>query len=121
MSTLDGQDLFGSGPHRIRPEGPKRALQTRRFAGLSGELVIDMGACSRQIVQDGRLQAPSAAELNAMIVAIEALADGQLHTLQDNHGRQFQRVVIEEFQPTTPIQAGRGYWCEYTLHYRQLS
>jgi hypothetical protein len=29
-------------------------------------------------------------------------------------------VVLEQFKPTTPIRLGRGCWCEYTIHYRQL-
>jgi len=120
MSSLDQQDLFGSGPHTILVAAPQRQLARRSFAGLDGEMVLDMGLRTRQITQRGRLQAQSAADLATLIADIEATLDGQLHDLTDNHGRQHSNVLVEEFQPGTPIRRGRGYWCEYTIRYRQM-
>ena len=37
MSSLDGEDIFGSGPHTIRTGPWQRCLQRRGFAGIDGE------------------------------------------------------------------------------------
>jgi len=120
VSSLDGQDLFGSGPHEIQPLGWQRALARRAFVGLDGELVVDLGLRSRIIEQRGRLQATTAQALDEILSQIAAANDGAKHSLIDNHGRTFSGLVIESFQTTTPLRRGRGFWCDYTLTYRQL-
>jgi hypothetical protein len=120
MSSLDGQNLFGSGPHSFRPGAWERSLERRGFPGLDGELVMNLGLRSRVIAQTGRLQAASAASVVTLISQIEARNDGKTHVLVDAHGRTFSRVILEQFELTTPIQRGRNYWCEYSVRYRQL-
>ena len=120
MSTLNGQDLFGSGPHSIRPGSWPREQMRRGMAGLNGEVVIDMGRRSREIHQSGRLQAATAAELEAVLDAIVACHDGTACILIDNHNQTHANVMIETFAPDTPLRRGAGYWCDYTLTYRQL-
>lgn len=120
MSTLDGIDLFSSGPHSIRPPAWTRQLERRNFPGISGELILDMGLRSRTIVQQGRLQATTAADLADIIARIQSLLDGQEHVLVDNHNLTYPRVLLERFEPSSELQHGRGFWCDYTLHYRQL-
>ena len=120
MSSLDGQTVFDSGPHNITPGPWQRSIQRRGFAGLDGETILDMGMRSRTITQDGRLQAATAGDLDTLITNIEVFVDGQLHTLIDNHSRSFPDVLVEQFETSTPIRKGRGYWCEYTVLYRQL-
>jgi len=120
MSSLDQHDIFGSGPHTIRVQSPQRQLDHRTFSGLDGELVLDMGLRGRQIAQHGRLSAATASLLDDLLIAIEATVDGQPHTLVDNYGRQYHNLVVEDFQPTTPVQHGRSFWCDYSINYRQL-
>ncbi len=120
MSSFDGQNLFDSGPYSIRPDAWERQLQRRGFAGLDGELVLDLGLRSRAIQQTGRLQGASASAVAALAEAIEAYQDGEPHELIDSHGRTYPSVILEEFQTTTPIKRGRGFWCDYTVSYRQL-
>ncbi|MGA2265406.1 MAG: hypothetical protein ABSH10_03135 [Phycisphaerae bacterium] len=120
MSTLDALDLFGSGPHAFRAGPWERATIRRGFSGLDGELVLDLGLRSRAIVQTGRLQAVTAEAMAALVGAIESAANGCCHSLVDNHGQVYPRVIVEEFQPTTPTSRGRGFWCDYILRYRQL-
>jgi hypothetical protein len=120
MSSLDGNNLFSSGPHSFRPLAWQRQLQRRSFPGLDGELVLDMGMRSRRIVQQGRLQASSASSLAALVAAIEHLVDVQPHLLLDNYGQTYSKVILETFEPTTPFQQGRGFWCDYTVNYLQL-
>jgi len=120
MSTLDGLDLFSTGPHSIRPESWERAIVRRGFPGLDGELLLDLGLRSRTIAQTGRLQGESAAALQAAISRIESFLDGRLHVLVGSLGRTFSPVVVEHFEATTPPQVGRGHWCDYVIRYRQL-
>ena len=119
MSTFNGQDLFGSGPHAFRPLSWERALDRRHLPGLDGDLVLDMGRSSRIIVQTGRLQAPTAAALHALIEQIEACLDGKLHVLVDTLGRTLDRVMLEQFELATPVLTSRGLWCDYVARYRQ--
>ncbi|GAH00463.1 unnamed protein product [marine sediment metagenome] len=58
--------------------------------------------------------------MQTLISQIEALLDGSLHTLVDNHAQTYANVLVEHFEPTTPIRSGRGLWCEYFIRYRQL-
>jgi len=120
MSTLDSQNLFGSGPHAFQAGSWQRQIDRRGFAGLDGELILDQGLRSRTITQTGRLQAATAGQLTTILAKIDALVDGQLHTLVDNHAQTYERVFVEHFEPTTPARTGRGIWCDYTLRYRQL-
>jgi hypothetical protein len=120
MSTLDDIDLFSSGPHGLHCGSWQRATARRGFSGLNGELVLDLGCRSRRLTLTGRLQADTAEELDGLIRNIEMWNDGKFHALVDNHGRSFPRVWIEEFQTTGPIRRGRGFWCDYTLQFRQL-
>ena len=120
MTTLNGQDLFGSGPSAVELGAWERALDRRAFPGIDGELVLDFGLRSRPIVQTGRLEAATADDLHTQIALIETFLDGQTHVLVDNHGRTCGSVILEQFEPTTPVRRGRGFWCEYRVVYRQL-
>jgi hypothetical protein len=120
VSTLDGQNVFGSGPAAFRTGSWQRAAVRRSFPGLDGELVLDLGLRSREIFQTGRLQSATAEALADQIGLIEGAIDGRCHSLADNHGRAYWPVLVEEFQPSTPVTCGRGFWCEYTVRYRQL-
>jgi len=120
MSSLDGQDMFGSGPHSIRPATWSRSMQPRSFAGVDGELVLDMGLRSRRVIQQGRLQSSTAAGITALTSAIESKLDGKTHTLIDDLGCTYSPVIVEKFEPATAVSRGRGFWCDYTITYRQL-
>ena len=120
MSSLDGQNLFGSGPHSIRPGTWSRAMQHRSFPGIDGELVLDMGLRSRQIVQTGRLQAGTASAIHTLMSAVETKLDGSTHALIDDLGRTYSAVLVEKFEPTTPVRRGQSFWCDYTIVYHQL-
>lgn len=120
MSLLDGQDVFGAGPHSFQPGSWRRAMVKRSFAGVDGELLIDLGMRSRGIVQKGRLSGETAAALQTILEQIEAFLDGATHSLEDNHGRTFAPVVMESFECNTPVVRGREFWCDYTISYTQL-
>ena len=118
--SLGGESLFSSGPGEVTPGPWLRETIRRGFAGLDGELAMDLGRRSRSIEQTGRLQAEDVPSLQAIIDAIDAKADGLSYTLIDGLGRTFDRVIIEKFSLKTPVRKGRGYWCDYSITYRQL-
>ncbi|MGC9455372.1 MAG: hypothetical protein ACP5HU_10985 [Phycisphaerae bacterium] len=120
MSSFAGKNPFASGPHSIRPGSWRRSQVRRGFAELDGELVIDNGLRGRCIEQTGRLVASSASQLHALIGEIEELIDGRTHTLIDNHGHVYSNVMLESFEPRTPLRKGRSYWCDYVARYLQL-
>ena len=54
-----------------------------------------------------------------MLAQVETFADGNLHTLTDDLGRVFPRVIVEKFVPA-PVQRGSSFWCDYSIEYLQL-
>ncbi len=120
MSSYNGQDLFSAGPHSFRLGPWRRSLQRRGFAGVNGEMVLDLGLRSRRVFQTGRLHADTSAGLKSLLDAINACCDGREHALVDNYGESLPRVILETFEPTTPVQRGRGYYCDYEIEYVQL-
>ncbi len=120
MSSFNGVDLFGAGPHSFSLNGWPRQQVRRSFAGIDGEAVVDMGRRSRVIDQVGRLEASTAGELETLIGQIETYADGQAYSLIDNHGLTHETVILEQFELDGPIRTGRNIWCSYKIRYRQL-
>ena len=121
MITIDGQTLFDSGPGSVRAGSWSRQMIRRGFAGLDGEAILDAGRRSRLLEQTGRLTAATAEDLEARLLAIAELQDGQTHTLVDQAGCEHASVLLERFEPTTPMRLGRGWWCDYRIEWRQLS
>jgi len=120
MSSYAGESLFDSGPCAFRFGPWERAVQRRGFAGIHGELALDLGRRSRPIFQTGRLQAESAGGLHALLDVINARADGSENVLVDNHGQSHARVILDRFETTSPICRGRALHCDYEIRYRQL-
>lgn len=118
--TLDGEALFSSGPCEVTPGSWQRDIVRRGFVGLDGELALDLGKRSRTIEQTGKLQAASVSSLQVLIDAINVKADGQLYTLVTGVGQTYTNVILENLRMKTPIRKGRGYWCDYSITYRQL-
>ena len=120
MSSFSGENLFTSGPSEFIFGSWERKTQRRGFAGVDGEIVLDLGLRSRQITQVGRLRANSAGELQGLLDDINALCDGSMHTLINNYGQSFANVIMERFETTTALRKSRGFYCDYRIEYRQL-
>ena len=121
MITLDDQELFASGPCTLQPGPLQRSLDRRTVTGLSGEIIVDLGPRSRNLLLTGWLQAATQTDLLQTIAAIEAFVDGQSHSLAASDGRSWPGVLLEQFEQTSPIRPGRGYWCQYTCRFLQNS
>ena len=120
MSSYAGENLFASGPHAFSFGHWERSTHRRGFAGVNGEVVLDLGLRSRQITQTGRLQANSAADLHELLDDINAFCDASAHALVDNYGQSYSGVILERFGATTPLRHSRGFYCDYEIEYRQL-
>lgn len=120
MILLDDQPVF-AGPTSLRAAGRARRLEPRTFGGLSGELLVDLGAAPGRLHQTGRLQAETTADLRDQIERAESFLDGAPHTLTDPHGRTWPGCVMESFELTTPVRRGRGFWCESEARYRRTT
>ncbi len=120
MSSYDGENLFASGPHAFVLGPWRRQSHRRGFAGIDGEVVLDMGLRSRRITQTGRLRADSSGQMQSILDAINALCDGAGHVLVDNYGQSHPRVIMERFGPTGPVRHSRGFYCDYEIEYLQL-
>jgi hypothetical protein len=121
MITLDDQEIFSTGPCSLQPGPLQRNIERRTVSGLSGEIILDLGPASRTLILKGWLQAATKADLLQTINAIETFVDGQTHILIDSNNRTWPDVVLEQFEQTSPIQLGRGYWCEYSCQFLQNS
>ncbi len=120
MSSFAGENIFASGPHAFIFGPWERSTQRRGFAGIDGEVVLDLGMRSRRITQTGRLQANSAADLHELLDDINDLCDGEANALVDNFGQSYPRVILERFETATPLRHSRGFYCDYEIEYRQL-
>jgi hypothetical protein len=116
---IDGNDIFSAGACRLSVGSWNREQIRRPLSGLDGELVIDQGLRSRTLTVTGRLTGATASLVASAAEAIAQLCDGQSHTLTDNNGRVFERVLVEAFEPGV-IQLGRAWCCDFTLELRQL-
>ncbi|HPS52912.1 MAG TPA: hypothetical protein PLK08_05100, partial [Phycisphaerae bacterium] len=119
-ATLDGLELFSSGPGELICESWPRETIRRGFSGLCGEILLDMGRRSRRITQRGFLRAQTVEQLYLQTAAIESMADGMAHLLIDDDGVTYQKVIMEKFEKPDAINKSDICSCEYEIIYRQL-
>ena len=98
MSTFSGQNLFGSGPHRITVQPEGFAQKFSGYSGLNGLEVLIMGGRGRQILISGQLKAATVALLNTIIANIETYRRLGPATLIDNDGVVWTNVVLGQLQ-----------------------
>lgn len=119
-ATLDGQELFSSGPGELICESWPRETIRRGFSGLGGEILLDMGRRSRRLKQHGVLRADTQELLQLQICVIEEMNDGLQHMMIDADGIIYQKVILEKFEKLTAVQKANVCSCEYEIIYRQL-
>jgi hypothetical protein len=122
MSSFNGRDLFGSGPHRIT-------------AGVVGELVVDnfrlgrpgsgstpLGPLELNVVVTGRLIAPAPSALWNLREAIETLLESPpiAGTLTDGNGRAFENMSFIRFEPLGPVEFSRVASLSYMALFRRF-
>ena len=122
MSSIAGQTLFNSGPHRFRLRNVG-SLWFPPFALDPFQSGVDVtGPIQLHIVQSGRLLAATDADLVAQINAIKAAGEAQLTgALVDNTGQVWAGMTFLTFRPAETIDRGRVISLAYTADYVRLA
>ncbi|MBI1373911.1 MAG: hypothetical protein GC159_14405 [Phycisphaera sp.] len=121
MSSFNGQDLFGSGPHRFVVHGVSMRHATHESPGTDGVRLTAMGHTARRVDQYGTLTADDVATMQQRLDAIEAAIDGEPAELVDDLARVWSNIVMLEFHPKAIRRVGVRLAADYVIHYVQVS
>ena len=115
MSTYDGNDIFGSGNHRIVVGGLRAQKKRTAFAGIDGVDSMILGGRGRPVMITGQLRSATIAGLDVIIGLIEdELTLGQA-TLVDNFAVSYDYVELDTFTQTSVTMYTGS---EYIINYR---
>lgn len=124
MSSFNGENLFGSGPHVIYIDGIKADKHLFSFPNVHGSFDVGHGFRWRSGKIVGWLEGENIAELQSLISKIERYyVNRTAATLVDNWGRSFNDVVIDEFRTKDEIkrEIGTGRLMnDYEVIFKQL-
>ncbi len=121
MSTiLDDRALFDEQDLKTQIGTWQRASVERAIPGLDGTVSIDLGCRTRTIRQRGLLRAASQAMMHSRLNAIEALVNGDTHTLVAADGQTYANLRADTFTPLNRDTGGIGVVVEYEIVYTQL-
>lgn len=119
-TTLDDKALFDEQDLKIQIGTWQRASIERSIPGLDGTVSIDLGCRTRTIRQRGILRTASQAMTHSRLNAIEALIDGDTHTLVTADGQTYANLRADTFTPLNRDTSGIGVVVEYEVVYTQL-
>jgi len=120
MTTFDNESLFNSGPTRFNVGKVMIRHTTQHPPGSLGVRLDSQGREARQIIQTGTLIADTSNELQKLVDAIEAKADGLPHVLVDNLGRVWNSAVMLSFDPEPYRPVGVRWKVDYRVEYLQV-
>lgn len=119
-TTLDGQSLFDEQDLEIKCDSLRRDSMERTIPGLDGVLSIDLGVRSRNIKQNGMLNAKSRAQMENRLNLIRSFIDGNTHTLETRNGEKFNDLRVDAFRVIKEQISGSGITVNYEIAYTQL-
>jgi hypothetical protein len=117
MSSYDGDDLFGSGPHRFAQRSAGVRVQQTTAPGVDGARLTMLGRSATRITQTGRLVAAEVPALLALRDAILDKCDGRAADLVDGQGATSPNMVIVRFEMAGEIDIGRVCSLRYEIDY----
>jgi len=120
-ASLDGEELFGSGPHLVEVGSPVRRVEDVAFNGLSGGLVVDLGDGPRTLRQTGVLSAATDWNLALLLAAVEAFIDGRTYTLTAPDGTDYPNCRVQALERLGPPWVGTLWHQPYRVTYQQLA
>ena len=122
MSTFNGVNIFGSGPHRIIIGGLQVAKQRSGYAGINGLVSKTIGTRGRPVVIAGQLRGASRYAVNILVGTIEAYCyAAQAYTLVDSDSNSYPNIELDNYAPDGPIKkAGAVYIQNYIVRGTQL-
>jgi hypothetical protein len=106
--TVDGDALFGPGPHEVVAGAVQRRAKETLFPGLDGVYLLTLRGDRQPIAQQGLLVGTdltvteAEAALQALKDGLNALVYDGTHSLVDDFGRTYSGLVLEEWRPTGP-------------------
>lgn len=121
MSLFDGQDLFGSGPHRFQIGGLSLRHVLQEVPGGQGVQLSGLGRHGRSILQSGHLVADDSKRMCELTAAIESKLDGLAHELVDDQGRSWPNTVMIRFDPGPEERVGMRWHRAYRVEYLQIA
>lgn len=122
MSSIAGQTLFNSGPHRftIRPVG-KLFVPPLFFDPIQTTTNV-VANLELTILQTGRLVAATEQDLWNQVAAIKAAAETSLSgTLLDNNAIAWPTMKLLRFAPEDRVDRGRTISLAYVATYIRLA
>lgn len=123
MSSYNGSDLFGSGPHRfvLGPLGEYVLRMARVDPFQAGSQAV--GPLEETVTVRGRLVALTEEGLWGLVDAIHAeLTDPPtVATLVDEHGREWEGMSFIRFEAAEPTQRGRERSLGYEAGFIRLA
>ena len=114
MSTFNGTDYFGSGPHRILVQGERFAKKRTAYAGVNGVESLIMGARGRPVTIQGQLRGGDIAALDVIIGNIEVACSIGPADLVNNFGLTYSNVELDSLTLTSHIMLSGS---TYIVHY----
>lgn len=122
MSTIAGQSLFNSGPHRfIHGRVGRLWAPPLRLDALQDRIVVFPTSVELVIRQTGRLIGSSEADLWAQVALIQTRCQALLNgALVDNGGNTWSDMTLLEFAPEAGADRGRALSLAYAAVYARL-
>lgn len=123
MSSFNGVDLFGSGPHRFMLPPAGYQFAPRLSLGLGGPGVSIVGLAQVLVTVSGRLVAPDLAGLEALMQEIRTAADpaANVGQLIDNHGRIYEDMTFLRCQFGERTDRGREVSVTYVATFAVMA
>lgn len=122
MSTIAGQSLFNSGPHRFAHGRVGRLwAPPLRLDSLQDRIVVFPTNVELVIRQSGRLIGAGEADLWAQVALIQSRCEALLTgALVDNSGTTWPSMTLLEFAPEPATDRGRAISLAYAAVYARL-
>ncbi len=119
--VFDGLELFSSGPHRIEIGTLGRRWLAPFAASNEDTSTLDLGPREVRLTQRGRLVAPDAAALHALLAPIRAAAEAaRTGPLVDTDGVIWPGMTMLEIEPVGPLDRGRLVTLAYVVRYVRI-
>jgi len=122
VSSINGQVLFDSGPHRF----VVRSLGTLFFPPLSIDFLQTttelIGPIELAIRQTGRLVSTTESGLRSLVDAIQAAGEARVNgVLIDSAGQSWSDMTFLRFRPEDRVDRGRVISLVYRADYVRLA
>lgn len=122
MSSIAGQQLFESGPHRFAVRAVGRVFLPPFALDFLQETTFVAGPLELWVRQSGRLVAQDGPTLWELVELIRARAESALHgTLITNDGRSWSGMTLLRFRPEERVDRGRLVSLAYDADYIRLA